>query len=362
MKKKITILCVMLCICLLIPTTVYAANNETVKATISKLKMCFDGSQVKGNVLTYNKVNYIPVSLLTDKLGFKVSTSVKTNKLTITEKVSKEDLQNQVSLLNSKNGELQSQITELNKKLRFYSGGKEDYTGETTDDYFNNVNSATSMGNAVWPIKNNAFIKTERSNDNDTWYKVNLYEGKGLTVALKAQIDTGSIKLELYNKDGRQLDYGYATNGQYVSCGNRASTDTTLYAKVSGAKGIYYIGFYDQYYNNTSSLNDERDYFGSLNTAQKISNGNMEKVDVNLTNWYRVDVGESKTLSVSIIPQIDSGNLKIDLYNSDGKQLDYAYGSNGKVANVSKQASTDCTYFIAISGSKGKYYLSYSLN
>jgi hypothetical protein len=218
------------------------------------------------------------------------------------------------------------------------------------------------MGSAVWPLKNNGFIKTLRNNTSDTWYKVDLYEDKGLTVALKAQIDSGYLELFLYNEDGKQLSYKSASDGKYATVGIKADKDTTVYVRVSGSKGIYYLGFYDHYYNSEASQNDERDFYGALNTAQKIINGNIERSDEELKNYYRVDVKEGQSLSVSMMPQIDSGYLEIRLYNSDGEQLSYKSASNGKVATVTKKASTDCTYFIAVTGSKGKYTLSYTIN
>ncbi len=155
MKKRIIILCILLC--LMIPVTAYAATNETVKATITKLKMYFDGSQVKGNVLTYNKVNYVPVSLLSDKLGFKVTTSSKTNKLTITEKVSKEDLRNEIDNLNSQNYDLQSQISDLNgqisdlqSKLSLYQGTIPDDSSYEAINNFTYLNTDGYLYNSNW--------------------------------------------------------------------------------------------------------------------------------------------------------------------------------------------------------------------
>lgn len=361
MKKKFVIFLVIVSL-LTSSTVAYAAGGTTIKAILSNLKIYYGNSKVSGSVITYKNVKYVPAKILSDNLGFKVSAS--SSKLTITETESKEYLQNKIDSLSNENTDLKSQVDVLNEKLRFYSGGEEDYTNQSESDYYNSLNYATSIGSAVWPLKNNQFIKTSRDSENETWYKVDIDEGKGLTVAIRPQIDQGDMEIYMYNKSGVQIDYQYyISNGKYGLVSNKAASDTTYYIKVTGSIGIYYIGFYDHYYNNELSMNDNRDFFGSLNTSKKLLSGDIIRNDANIEDWYRVDVKEGQTLSAQIMPQIDSGDMEIFLYGTDGSQLDYQYYiSNSKSGSVEKKASKNGTYYIKVTGPIGKYFLSYNLN
>ncbi len=231
-------------------------------------------------------------------------------------------------------------------------------------NYYNSLTYATSMGSAVYPLVRNQFIKTPRDNKTDTWYKIDVKEGDGITIVLKPQIDKDSMHLYLYDSSGASIkSAAYIYDGNYgVVSKKDISYDQTMYVKVTGAVGNYYIGFYDQYYSNDSSINDERDFFGSLNTAKKLISNviTVTHSDKNLDDYYRIDLKEGQTLSVSITPQIDKDSMHLYLYDSEASALsNKSYIYNGKVGTVSKKASRDCTYFIRVSGTSGKYELSY---
>lgn len=361
MKKKFIVFLVVLSL-FASSTVAYAAGGTSIKAVLSNLKIYFGNSKLNGSVITYKNVKYIPAKVLSDNLGFKISSS--SSRLTITETESKDSLRSQINSLENDNSDLKNQIKELNEKLRFYSGGEEDYTGQSEEDYFNSLNYANSIGTAVWPLKNNEFIKTARNTTSDTWYKIEVNEGQGITAVLHPQIDKGYMYINMYDKDGKDLYGTYsASNGEYAWISQTAASDTTYYIKIKGEQGIYYVGFYDNYYNNQRSMNDERDFFGSLNTAKVLSIDTVTRDDANRYDFYRVDLKEGQTLSVSITPQIDRGYLYLNLYNKDGSDLSGTFSAtNGKTATITKKASADCTYFIKVRGEEGKYNLYYSIN
>lgn len=233
----------------------------------------------------------------------------------------------------------------------------------TIDGYELGEDGAWILSSAVYPSVKNKFIKTLRENKDDTWYKVDLKEGEGITAVLHPQIDKDDMEISIHDIEGNQLDDKYwIKDGQYGIVGYRATTNKTIYVRVKGATGIYYIGFYDQYINSKSSLNDERDFFGSLQTAKKADNGTVTRKDENLNDWYRVDIQEGETLTASITPQIDKGDMEIGIYDKEGSQLDDKYWiKDQETGTVSKTASTNNTYFIKVSGSAGKYDLDVSV-
>jgi hypothetical protein len=175
--------------------------------------------------------------------------------------------------------------------------------------------------------------------------------------------------LYLFDKDGTRLSDTYMYNGQYGYVGINASKDTTVYICVKGPEGIYYIGFYDAYWNNSASMNDERDNFGCIGTAKYMpiaanSNAgvNIKRDDASLENWYRIDVKEGQTLTVTVGAHVDKDCLYLYLYDKDVSRLDDTYIYDGRFGKVTKKASKDCTYYIMVKGSSGTYNLSYTIN
>jgi hypothetical protein len=124
--------------------TVAAASKTTIKATLTKLKIYLGSSKLNSSVLTYNNVNYIPVNILSDKFGIKISTSTKSDKLTLTEKVSKKQLQDKVT-------ELEATVNDLNDKLELYRGDiPEDSEYTSIINNFNVVNSDNCLYTSFW--------------------------------------------------------------------------------------------------------------------------------------------------------------------------------------------------------------------
>lgn len=401
MKKRVVSIAIIFCL-VFASTAVYAANAKKIEAALSSMKLYLNNKPVKGDVITAKGNTFIPISVLSNDLGLKVSTNAKAGTISISGKVGSADnsandklkkennqiksekaaLQQQVAYLKNSqsqlladNGRMKSQINELNSKLAAYSNvaqsttnnqtpGSQGGSGISEDQYFKSLALATTMSSAVAPLKKNQFIKTYRDNKTDTYYKVDLKEGEGLTAVLKPQIDKDYMQMYLCNESGSQLSYsGGIYNGKYGLVSGKATHNTTVYIRVTGITGVYYLGFYDHYNNNLPSLNDERDFFGSLNTAKKITNEVITRNDSNLEEYYRVDVKEGQTLSVSISAQIDKNYLQMYLYDAEGSQLSYSGGIyNGKTGTISKKASKDCTYFVKINGSTGKYNLAYSVN
>jgi hypothetical protein len=209
----------------------------------------------------------------------------------------------------------------------------------------------------------NKFIKFNKYSEDDIYFKINLKEGQGITVALKPQINDGYMGLYLYDKNENKLDYeGGIRNGEYGAIDFEAANDMTLYAEISGETGIFYIGFYDSYYSNSNSLNDERDFFGTIFTAKKIGEDTYEKIK-DYDNYYRVDVKEGQNLTVNLTPHINKDYMGIYLYDKDGSKLDYDSGvHDGETGTVTKISATDGTFFVMIEGAEGKYDLNYIIN
>lgn len=227
------------------------------------------------------------------------------------------------------------------------------------DGYELGEDGAWVFSSAIYPVEKNKFIKTSRENKTDVWYKLNLEEGEGITAVLHPQIDKDYMNISIYDEEGSELDgETLIHNGEYGIVNYKAPERKSIYVKVTGSAGIYYIGFYDQYFNNQASFNDERDFFGSLETAKKVTSGTITRKDENLTDWYRIDVKEGQVLTASITPQIDKDYMNIYIYDKEGSQLDgETLIRNEETGEVSKTASTNATYFIKVSGASGKYDL-----
>lgn len=348
MKKKMFI--ITMAACFFASSTLAAAGSRTVNATITNLKLYFNENRINGTVLNYNNTNYVPVNILNKYLGYKVSSD--SEGITIIQSKDKAALLKENSKLSSENADLKA-------KLRLYSGGEEDYTGQSKEDYFNSLTKATSLAWAAWPLTKNEFIKTPREASDDTWYKFSLKEGEGLTVALKAQIDTGTLGLSLLNEDQEQLDSCQVANGSYGTVHYQASCDTVIYVKVTGGKGLYYLGFYEDYSNNEDSGNDKRDFFGSIYTAKKLAAAFYTREEEALPDYYRMEVGESQQLNVVIMPKMDDGNMRLALYGSKGEMLKSVYVMDSQTGYVSIKAPKKSTYYISVTGSEGTYYLEY---
>lgn len=418
MKKRFFTIGIVICF-LLTSTIAFAASANKIEALVSGMKINFNGNALRGTVLTAKGVTYLPMDILSSSLGFKISVDTKNKKFMISEKVNKTDLLKKIGLLQSENdgmkasvaalntekgsftsekaeltknvemlqndrnelkvaldtikaekdkltsenAALKVQIDGLNAKIRLFSPISSTTSGTPDAAYYNSVNNAISMTSAASPYYKNKFIKTTKNNNADTFYKIDLKEGQGLTATIKPQIDSGSMYIYLYNSQGNEIAHNnYIGNGSYGSVNYIAKQNTTVYIKINGPSGIYYVGFYDAYWNNVNAYDDQRDFFGSIYTAKKITQDNIERKDANLEDYYRVDVKENQTFSAGIVPQIDSGSMYIYLYNSQLAELEHQnYIGNGSSGTVTKKASADGTYFIRIAGSAGKYQLAYSV-
>lgn len=229
-------------------------------------------------------------------------------------------------------------------------------------DYIANLENATTKESAVYPYEGNHFTKISRDTKDKTYYKIDLKEGEGLAVALKAQINSGYMSIDLYDSNNKSLGHkGLIYNDNYGVVEFTAKQDMTIYACVTGESGIYYIGFYGAYFNNNISDSD-RDFFGSLYTAQSIELGTFSRELKGQEDWYRVYVNEGQTLTSNISPSINKGYMNLDLYDSNGKSLKHKgliYDS--KTGSVEKEVATSGYYMVKISGDVGKYNLTYSI-
>ena len=259
---------------------------------------------------------------------------------------------------------IDSQVTELNNKLKEYVGATTQLANTTDAQYINILESATKMSTAALPFKMNQFVKTYRNNTNSTYYKISLKEGEGFVATLFPQIDKGSMSLYLYNSNGDNLsgdDYVY--NSEYGYASYKAKVNCDVYVRVTGSSGLYYLGLYNSYWNNINSLNDERDHFGHIFLSKRITGGLVTRNNDNKSDWYRVLVKEGQTLSASITCQQDKSHMSLYLIDGDGSTLsgdDYVY--NGETATVSKKAYVEKIYYIKVTGTTGKYTLNYTLN
>ena len=164
MKKRILSLSIVFC--LLLSTIAYAAGATKIEALVSGMKIYFNGKALKGDVLTAKGVTYLPMDILSNNLGFKLSADTKNKKFAISEIVNKSDLQKNVTNLQSQNNELKSKnsviTTErdllkqenanLNAKLAIYLGTMPDDTSykKLTGIEFTYGNDISAVYNSYW--------------------------------------------------------------------------------------------------------------------------------------------------------------------------------------------------------------------
>lgn len=233
--------------------------------------------------------------------------------------------------------------------------------------YFENLKYANTIATAVEPLKKNSFIGTLYDGKKDTYYKINLKKGDGIVVVLK-HMENATLYMYLLDENENKLpdDLSSATStnlsidhGKYRSYEYTAPQNRTIYVKITPGylfTGEYLIGFYDKYGEN------KRDFYGSLGTSKKISEGSFERKEDSLDDWYMVEVNEGKTLTVNVKAQIDKNYMSIDLVDQTGTVLvSKSPIKDGQTGELLKKASVNSKYFIRIYDQFGRYYLTYSI-
>ncbi len=185
MKKRIITISIIICF-LATTSIVYAANTATVNAVISGLKMYFKGNQLNGDVLTAKGVTYVPMDILSNNLGFKLSSDSKTKKLTITEKVSKDKLSNDITSLQNTINALKAENSSLTTDKNILESDKSNLESDIEAFQTDNANLKNDKDELQSENKN-------LKNDKNTLQTENS--------SLKTQIDDLNTKLKLYRGD-----------------------------------------------------------------------------------------------------------------------------------------------------------------
>jgi hypothetical protein len=163
----------------------------------------------------------------------------------------------------------------------------------------------------------------------DDWFRVEGDAAAIAQVALDFTHETGDLDLELYDADGVLL----------ASSATGADTETASGFTLSGTFLIHVFGYGGQA--NTARMTvtvtpireDQWEENDTMETAAPLGPGTYE-ISVLDDDWFRVSVGESAALQVTLDFDNDLGDVDLELYDGDGRLLALSMStSDSEVAN-----------------------------
>ncbi len=197
----------------------------------------------------------------------------------------------------------------------------------------------------------------------DSWYKFELKQGRGISVALTPRTYTGSLKLFLYNQNEiRITDSDYAFNNDTKNISHTGLTEGIYYVKVSGyeeAHGNYDLSVYDAWF-NPEITDSGRNFFSTNNTSRFIFNGNA-KTDWHTfssvkEHYYRFIVQNKEEIEITITPHINLGELRLAVFDRNNNEIaNTGYISNGQVGTVKKTITAGGLCYAVVTGFNGAY-------
>lgn len=196
-------------------------------------------------------------------------------------------------------------------------------------------------------------------NNEENWYKIVVPQDGEVTV--KTMSYTGYIFYNIYNADlSYRIEYGHGYGSE-----TSPDTDTyvyvlsggTYYIKITGNNGKYKLFASFENYNVTDQGADSYDSPLNLPSNTAVT-GAITETDEE--DWYRLTVSSPGSYSVKLSTYMYASYR---IYNGDlSKEIDHwtYYGSETQpdTANMNCVLSAG-TYYIKISGSTGKYILSW---
>ena len=223
---------------------------------------------------------------------------------------------------------------------------------------------ATTLSSAIEPVTMNHFIRVSRKYDNKQYFKVHLNEGDGITVALKAYLTTGSMKLYIQNEAGKNIGYTSSIyNENYGVYSIEAAFDMDIYIAVTGSVGAYDIGFYNAYFNQDFDESVDLDFNGTPYTSILLDNRSVEKINKTYNPYFRVFLEEGQTITINLAAQVNKGSQKIYLLSPEGEVIKYSSSCyNDKQVTLSKTVAIAGYYYVSIVGDIGIADITYSLN
>lgn len=297
-------------VCVILSTTIaFAAGATKIEAIVSGMKIYFNGKALKGDVLTAKGKTYLPMDILSNNLGFKLSADTKNKKFNISESVSKSSLQQKLTDIDGQNNELQAANAAITTERDSLKSDNENLKAQVADL----TNQINDLGNKLASLQASERQINVFKDDN----RINLTDDNGAPIG--GIVKNGVIYLPvkaLAQAFGKAYSYDGKASSIYM--GKHESSTPSKYLSQLNPITSSGLSVGDASKDNMGNTYSNSIILGSL------SNGSGE---------YVLDGAYSKFKGVFALPynSKDDGTLGIFQVYGDGKLL---YASTGMTKGI----------------------------
>jgi hypothetical protein len=212
----------------------------------------------------------------------------------------------------------------------------------------------------------------------EAWFAVDLVAGHGYSILLGAHLSAGELDFGLFEADGVTEVVG--SNDTRIGDGQVGIGEKTIgrsgtyFIKVweyAGSGAVPAVGGYDltmlSAWFNPGTLDSDRNYYYTLNTARYIANGTYVADDLG-THFYRFTAQAGTPVVVTLSATIAYGELDFGIFAPDGREIagsNDATISNGQTGVATAAFLTGGLYYVKVwengnDPTSGTYVLSIS--
>ena len=223
-------------------------------------------------------------------------------------------------------------------------------------DYpFVDSSSGSSSAEAVPITEFDRFFTTEYP-DRETWYSLELAEGQGVSVALRARTNGGKLYFKVYNPSGSLIGtVDYIDDGETATFSHTPSVGGVYKIKVDdgGGYGRYDLAVFNAWFNGGDF--DQRTFYHTFNTAKVLENASCD-FSVSGDSFFRLEAQSGDTITFRILPHIGLGKAVAKLYDQGLdllKTVDYIYDGQEKILTFT--ATDSGVHYLKVYAASGAY-------
>lgn len=196
---------------------------------------------------------------------------------------------------------------------------------------------------------------------NDRYFTFDVTAGESYTLTLAPRVARGKQSLSVYaaNNQARPLlSPNGVSNGDTLSASFTATVSGKYWLKISGSLGSADVAVYNAF-SNPGTVDAQRDFYGSPNTAQLLVSGEYTK-QLSLDSFFRFHAVAGEEVSLSFSPSINLASMRLAVFEPEN--LTSALFSsnpihNNQTTNHTFTATTSGFYFVRVSGVGGLFDL-----
>jgi subtilisin family serine protease/PKD repeat protein len=194
----------------------------------------------------------------------------------------------------------------------------------------------------------------------ETWFSFSLQANQGISVALQAFLDNGSISFGLYKSNGTKIieTANPVENKKIDVLSQKVSSSGTYYIKISGdVSGYYELGVYQAWFNG--NVHDfQRNFYSTMETARAFNAYTYTVSPIN-SEYYRINAIENQGFTFQLNARLNKGYLMLDILNQSGELLQSS--KNEQIASNESAAVSFCApktdvYYVRVSGNNAAGY------